>query len=141
MGNEMTGSPEELCREAYARYSAGDHDAMLELFDPEVTVFVAPPNFESGTYRGHAEYRQLLERWAGSWDEMRTVPVELTGKGEWALAIIEYIGRGTGSSVEVTQRSWELSHWPAGLCLRYEVYWDEAEGRSAFSRHAAESAV
>ena len=39
---------------------------MLELFDPEVEVFVAPPNFESGTYRGHEEYGALLERWGAS---------------------------------------------------------------------------
>ena len=56
----MSGSPEELCRLAYERYSAGEIDAMLELFHPEVEVFVAPPNFESGTYRGHEEYRNLL---------------------------------------------------------------------------------
>ncbi|MBN1530852.1 MAG: nuclear transport factor 2 family protein [Thermoleophilaceae bacterium] len=134
----MTATPEDLCRRAYARYSAGEIEAMLELFDPEVSVYVAPPNFESGTYRGQAEYRQLLERWAGSWDEMRTEPVELTGRGEWVLAIIEYVGRGAGSAVEIRQRSWELSHWPAGLCVRYEVYWDEAQGRSEFARHADE---
>jgi ketosteroid isomerase-like protein len=102
---------------------------------------VAPPNFESGTYRGHDEYRSLLDRWGSSWDEMRTEPKGLTAKGDWVLAIVEYIGLGAGSSVEVTQRSWELSHWPAGSCVRYEVFWDEADGRSAFARHAAESAA
>ncbi len=137
----MSGSPEEVCRLAYERYSAGDIAAMLELFDPEVEVYVAPPNFESGTYRGHQEYLGLLERWGSSWDEMRAEPRGLTVKGDWVLAVVEYIGLGAGSSVEVTQRSWELSHWPAGACVRYEVYWDEADGRAAFSRHAAESAV
>jgi len=137
----MSGSPEELCRLAYERYSAGEIEAMLELFDPEVEVYVAPPNFESGTYRGHDEYRQLLARWGSSWDEMRTEPKGLTVSGSWVLSIVEYIGLGKGSSIEVTQRSYELSHWPAGSCVRYEVYWDEADGRSAFSRHAAESAV
>ena len=62
--HRMSGSPEELCRLAYARYSAGEIEAMLELFHPDVEVYVAPPNFESGTYRGHDEYRELLERWA-----------------------------------------------------------------------------
>ena len=72
---------------------------------------------------------------------MRTEPKGLTVSGSWVLSIVEYIGLGKGSSIEVTQRSYELSHWPAGSCVRYEVYWDEADGRSAFSRHAAESAV
>ena len=67
----MSGSPEELCRLAYQRDSAGEIEAMLELFHPEVEVYVALLNFESGTYRGHDEYRQLLARWGSSWDETR----------------------------------------------------------------------
>jgi ketosteroid isomerase-like protein len=134
----VSESPAERCRLAYERYSAGDIEGMLELFDPEVEVYVAPPNFESGTYRGHGEYLQLLQRWGASWDEMRTVPKELRAEGDWVLALVEYVGLGTGSSVEVTQPSWELSHWPAGLCRRYEVYWDAAQGQSAFARHVAE---
>lgn len=138
MSDPVNGSVEERCRLAYDRYCAGDFAAMLELFDPDVEVIVAPPNFESGTYRGHAEYLQLVERWGASWDEMQASPVELAVAGSWVLAIVEYRGLGKGSSVEVTQRSWELSHWPAGYCVRYEVYWDEASGRAAFSEHAAE---
>src|SRR5215210_6827846 len=67
-------APEQLCRLAYKRYSQGDLDGLLELFAPEVEVYVAPPNFESGTYCGHSEYRGLLERWAQEWDEMRITP-------------------------------------------------------------------
>ena len=61
---------EQLCRLAYARYSEGDFDGLLALFDPAVEVYVAPPNFESGTYRGHDEYRRLIERWATQEDVM-----------------------------------------------------------------------
>jgi ketosteroid isomerase-like protein len=127
---------EQRTRLAYERYSAGDLTGMLELFDPAVEVFVAPPNFESGTYRGHAEYRALVDRWGASWDEMRVEPGKLETAGDWVLACVEYIGLGKGSSVEVTQPSWELSQWPAGLCVRYEVYWDRAEGLAAFAERA-----
>ena len=84
--HRMSESPEERCRLAYARFSAGDIDGMLELFHPDVEVFVAPPNFESGTYCGHDEYRGLLERWGASWDEMRMEPVRLSVAGDWVLA-------------------------------------------------------
>jgi ketosteroid isomerase-like protein len=133
----VSESPEELCRLAYVRYSDGDHDRLMELFDPAVEVFVAPPNFESGTYRGHDEYRGLLERWGASWDEMRVVPKQMSVAGDWVLAVVEYVGRGAGSSVEITQRSWELSHWPEGRCRRYEVYWDADQGLAAFAEHTA----
>ncbi len=53
---------------------------------------MAPPNFESGTYRG----------------------------------------RGKGSTVEVTQASWELSLSQDGQCTAYRVYGDRDEGLQAF---------
>jgi ketosteroid isomerase-like protein len=135
----MEPTPLELCSLAYARYSEGEFDALLELFDPQVEVFVAPPNFESGTYHGHAEYRALLERWAVPWDEMRITPKRLTGARDWVLAVVEYRGCGKGSGVEITQPSWELSLWPHGRCTRYEVYWDQQQGERAFARCAEDT--
>jgi ketosteroid isomerase-like protein len=131
---------ERLCRLAYERYSEGDFDGLLELFDPDVEVYVAPPNFESGTYHGHAEYRSLLERWAGSWKEMRITPQRVETAGEWILAEVLYVGCGRESDVEIDQPSWELSHWQEGRCKRYEVYWDSERGARAFAKCAGASA-
>jgi ketosteroid isomerase-like protein len=135
----MTPSNVHLCSQAYVRYSAGDIDGLHELFHSDVEVFVAPPNFESGTYRGHAEYRGLLERWAASWDEMRIEPRELDAAGDWILATVDYIGRGEGSGIEVTQPSWESSLWQNGVCTQYEVYWDPEQGTEAFARRRQEA--
>jgi ketosteroid isomerase-like protein len=125
-----------ICQLAYERYSAGDFDGLLELFDPHVEVYVAPPNFESGTYQGHAEYRALLERWAAPWEEMRIRPGRMETAGEWILAEVEYVGRGKASEIEVSQPSWELSLWQEGRCQRYEVYWDERQGERAFEKRS-----
>jgi ketosteroid isomerase-like protein len=123
---------EQLVRRAYELYSSADFPGLLELFDPRIEVYVAPPNFESGTYRGHEEYLELVQRWGASWDEMRIEPQSIEMKGDWALAAVEYIGRGAGSTVEVTQQSWELSLWQDGVCRAYRVYWDRDEGLRAF---------
>jgi ketosteroid isomerase-like protein len=48
----MNDSALDLCRRAYELYGRGDFDALLELFAADVVVYVAPPNFESGTYNG-----------------------------------------------------------------------------------------
>jgi ketosteroid isomerase-like protein len=128
----MDRDAERLVRHAYDLYSQGDFPGLLELFAPDVEVYVAPPNFESGTYHGHQEYLELVQRWGAAWDEMRTVPRSIEMKGDWALASVEYIGRGAGSTVEVTQPSWELSQWRDGLCRLYRVYWDRDEGLRAF---------
>lgn len=127
---------EQLCRLAYERYSEGDFDRMLELFAPDVEVYVAPPNFESGTYRGHVEYRGLIERWGAPWEEMRAVPVDIEAVGEWLLVSVEYIGKGTGSGIEITQPAWEVSLWQDGRCHRYEVYWDKEQGSGAFEERS-----
>lgn len=129
----------DTCRRAYELYGSGDIEAMLELFAPDVEVYVAPPNFESGTYRGRDEYAALLTRWGAEWESMRIKPRELTlGAGfdddaSWVLAMVDYHGRGQGSALEVDQPSWEVSLWRGGLCVRYEVYWEEAAGEAAFA--------
>ncbi len=130
----------QLCGEAYTRFSAGDLDGLLELFDPEVEVYVAPPNFESGTYNGHDAYRALLERWGASWDEMRISVESMELAGDWVLASVEYVGRVKGSELEVRQPSWELSQWVDGRCRRYVVHWDPDQGRAAFQERAGEAA-
>lgn len=128
---------ERLCREAYERYGAGDFDALLELFDPEVDVYVAPPNFESGRYHGHDEYRGLIERWGSAWAEMRIEPLEMRVSGDWVLARVDYVGRAAASELEVTQSSWEVSEWVGGRCRRYEVYWDRDEGERRLAEAGA----
>jgi ketosteroid isomerase-like protein len=125
----------DICKVAYERYSGGDFDGLLELFHPEVEVYVAPPNFESGTYEGHQQYRDLIDRWGAPWEEMRITTGRMEAAGEWILAEVRYTGRGKASEVEVTQPSWELSLWRDGLCTRYEVYWDERQGERAFEKH------
>jgi ketosteroid isomerase-like protein len=128
----MDQGAERLVWHAYDLYSQADFPGLLELFAPDVEVYVAPPNFESGTYRGHEEYLGLVQRWGAAWDEMRIEPKAIEMKGDWALASVEYIGRGSGSTVEVTQRSWELSLWRDGVCRLYRVYWDRDDGLRAF---------
>ena len=67
--------------------TAADFDAMLELFAEDVVVYVAPPNFESGTYEGRATYRALIERWGAPWSEMRIEPLSMEPAGDWILAL------------------------------------------------------
>jgi ketosteroid isomerase-like protein len=137
----MNDSPLDLCRRAYELYGRGDFDALLELFAADVVVYVAPPNFESGTYEGRESYRRLIERWGASWSTMVIEPVSLTAAADWVLARVDYRGCPQGSEIEVRQQSWELSLWRGGACRRYEVYWDAEEGRRAFAEVERKSSV
>ena len=128
-----------LCRRAYELYGQGRFDEMLQLFAVDVEVYVAPPNFESGTYNGRDSYRKLIERWGGAWSEMAIEPQSMELAGEWVLAKVEYHGR-TDADLEVRQMSWELSLWRDGRVQRYEVYWDPEQGRAAFAERELQSA-
>jgi ketosteroid isomerase-like protein len=131
----------ELCRRAYELYGRGEFDAMLELFADDVEVYVAPPNFESGTYTGVEAYRRLIERWGAAWAEMAIEPLSMKPVGEWVLAKVEYRGCTHETDIEVRQTSWELSLWRDGQVRSYEVYWDPEQGRRAFAEREAETAV
>jgi ketosteroid isomerase-like protein len=131
----------ERCKQAYELYGAGDFDAMLELFAEDVQVYVAPPNFESGTYRGRATYRALIERWGAPWSEMRIEPLSMEPAGDWILAKVEYHGRARSGDLVIQQLSWELSLWRDGQVQRYEVYWDADEGARMFAERQAEAAA
>jgi ketosteroid isomerase-like protein len=122
-----------LCRRAYELYGQGRFDEMLELFATDVEVYVAPPNFESGTYDGRDAYRKLIERWGAAWSEMVIEPQSMELAGQWVLATVEYHGRTRDADLEVRQTSWELSLWRDGQVQRYEVYWDPEQGRAAFA--------
>ena len=131
----------ERCKRAYELYGSGDFDAMLQLFAEDVEVYVAPPNFESGTYRGRDAYRRLIERWGGAWSEMRIEPLSMKAAGKWVLAKVEYHGRTSDGDLEIRQHSWELSLWREGQVQKYEVYWDPEAGPSAFAAREAEAAA
>jgi ketosteroid isomerase-like protein len=131
----------ELCRRAYELYGRGDFDSMLELFAEGVEVYVAPTNFESGTYQGREAYRGLLERWGEAWSGMRIEPLSMKAVGEWVLARVEYSGRTRDSALEIRQASWELSLWRGGQVRKYELYWDADQGRRAFAEREARLAA
>ena len=136
----MGEDPLALCRRAYELYGQGRFEEMLELFAADVEVYVAPPNFESGTYSGRDAYRKLIERWGGSWSQMVIEPQSMELAGEWVLAKVEYHGRTRDDDLEIRQMSWEASLWHDGQVQRYEVYWDAAQGRAAFAERAVPSA-
>jgi ketosteroid isomerase-like protein len=131
----------ELCKRAYHLYGHGDFDAMLQLFAEDVEVYVAPPNFESGTYQGREAYRRLIERWGAAWLEMRIEPLSMKPVGDWVLAKVEYRGRTRDSDLEISQPSWELSLWRDGQVRKYEVYFDADQGPRAFAEREAEVAT
>jgi ketosteroid isomerase-like protein len=98
---------EEIAR-CYEALNAGDAQAFLDLYDPEIELFVpswAGP--DGGLYRGAEE----VNRWYGNnfaqWTDQHWEIIELIERGSTVLCTLHWTGKGKRSGVELAGRfSW-----------------------------------
>ncbi len=85
--------------EAFRR---GDLDAVLELLDPEIEVYMPSELANSGTYRGHDGYRQWLAQWLEAWDDfdLELDDFEAVGRTH-VVSRAHQTARGRGSGIPV----------------------------------------
>ena len=97
----------EVVRRAGAAWQSGGPDAMLEFLDPEIEWRVRLDLPDAGTYRGHAEVRQLFGRFEEVLEKMRYEPLEFIDAGELVVMPLHWWGRGRLSGAEVAERQGE----------------------------------
>jgi ketosteroid isomerase-like protein len=85
--------------EAFRR---GDFDAVLELLDPEIEVYMPSELANSGTYRGHDGYRRWLAQWLEAWDDfdLELDDIEAVGRTH-VVSRAHQTARGRGSGIPV----------------------------------------
>jgi ketosteroid isomerase-like protein len=72
-----------------------------------------------------------VERWFGTWDEIRMTPERFIEDGDRVLALMTIQGRGKGSGVPVVIRSADLWTIRDGKIISLVGYTDRAEGLEA----------
>lgn len=116
-------SPEdrvELVRRGFEAWEAGDVEAVLELFDPEIEVFTAEGLINAGTYRGHESFLRWTQQWFEAWEDFHNTPQEIVAVGNrHAVARVHQTGRGRGSGVDVEMTvGWAFEvHDRRAVCL------------------------
>ena len=93
----------EIVQRAYEAWNRGDRETAFEFLNPDAEVSL-PPNFpEAGTYRGHAEIRQLMEvQLLPILKELRAEPERFLDAGDDQVVVfIRYAGRGSATGIEV----------------------------------------
>lgn len=100
--------------EAFRR---GDLDAVLELLDPEIEVYMPSDLANAGTYHGHDRYRQWLSQWLEAWDDfdLELDDVEAVGRTH-VVSRAHQTARGKGSGI------------PVEMWISY--LWDVRDGRA-----------
>jgi ketosteroid isomerase-like protein len=96
----------ELAREGISAYDAGDVEAALRLFSPEIEVHSPPGTVNVGTYRGIEGFLKWASMWNEAWGRFNREILRVEAVGErHVVAVVEQKGVGRGSGVEVQQVS------------------------------------
>jgi ketosteroid isomerase-like protein len=108
-----------------------DFDAMLETGDPEIEIVT----LMTGTYRGHAGWRQLVEQMAEEVSGFQFVPEDLIDVGQdRVVAVTRWVGTGRTSGIALSQTIGLVYTFRDGLVVRQESFRNRAEALKAVGR-------
>jgi hypothetical protein len=119
----------QTIRETYAKYNAGDFDAVLELMDENVAWMPPPSSPEPNPLYGHDAVREYML--PNLFDEQSAEPLEIIDEGDRVLVVVRVWARGRGSGAEIDQTIFHLWHIEGGRVVRFEVYMERDEAMAA----------
>ena len=122
------GQRVSLIRQAYAAWSRGDLDGMLELLDPDVHYWssgVFPGLADS--YRGHEGMRRFWADFHDMWQSIEINPIRFEEEGDLVVALWEFDGVGRGG-VHVERQGAQIARFDGDLVVRVKTFgdWDSA---------------
>jgi ketosteroid isomerase-like protein len=112
----------DAARAQYERWNAGDFEAWIAGFHPEVELVssVTALLFGQGDYRGHEGLREFVVQYLESWGHFRLEPQEFITVGDRVVVITHAIGRGRGSGATVEHDLAQVWSFRDGLPIRQE---------------------
>jgi ketosteroid isomerase-like protein len=120
----------EIVRRMYDAFAAGDADATLAIFDPDV-VIDASHRVDGRVGHGREELVAIVGEWMSTWDDWREEVEEIRGAGDQVLVISTQRGRGKGSGADWENRFGMLYDIQGGKISRWTVYDDPNEALKA----------
>ena len=119
----------EIVSRAYAAFNAGDIEASLAFFHPEIewnTYIVPGPG--GGVYHGHDGVRELWSDAKKGFGGFKNIPEQLFEAGDRVVAFVRIEGVGTKSGIPVEARIAHVYEFRDGeiACVRSFEDRDEA---------------
>jgi ketosteroid isomerase-like protein len=114
--------------------SRGDLEELLRYYHPDVEILIAQLD-EGGlwggdfdeSYHGQERFLALTRQWLEAWDDLRLEPEELLDEGGNTFSFIAtWVGRGSGSGVEVTT-SYQARQTMIGDRIARVEFWADRE--------------
>jgi len=95
----------EILRRALPSANAGDWDAVVEAYDPEVEFRDLRPTPDApDVQRGHAGVRGVVARWTEIYDEFGAEVYEYVDAHPWVICDTEWHGKAKGSDSHIRTR-------------------------------------
>ena len=121
----MSSGNAEIVRRSLEAFARGDFDAALAAFAPGAEWHTAADEPDSRTWRGTAEMRELMDRFAEPWADRFDGVQRFEGfseRGDWVIAawVARLRGRGSGMTVEASE-TWAVLV-ERGAIVRVEEY-------------------
>jgi ketosteroid isomerase-like protein len=106
-------------------------DAPWELVDRDIVYVIDPPAWLAGTYRGHAELKDVLRRTWEVYDEFRFEIDEFIDAGDSVVALGAAHVRGALSGATAVQTGAAVSRVRDGRIVAFRVCFDRDDALAA----------
>jgi steroid delta-isomerase-like uncharacterized protein len=124
------GQAREIAEKFYERFAAGDHDGVVQLFDPECVHVTPAGEMSLGDWRhfGEAFKRALPDAHmavSSVVESGETVAIEARFQGTHENALVTPQGEIPASGNQIDSRFADFFRIANGRVVEHRVYWDQ----------------
>jgi ketosteroid isomerase-like protein len=112
----------ELVGEIYDRFRAGDIEAALARFHPDIEIHERPVIPDPQVHRGHEGVLASLRESRSAFQGLDMVPEEFLSAGGHVIVVFRFQGKGRGSGIPIDERLAHLWTIRDGKVIRMAVY-------------------
>jgi ketosteroid isomerase-like protein len=118
----MSAENVEIVRCGHEAFERGDLPGLLEVMDPEIVCYTAPPLPDAAEYRGHDGMLQWAANWIEGFADYVQRAESYYDAGDYVIATVYQHGRGEQSGAPVEQHFWFLHEVREGKLVRIGVH-------------------
>jgi ketosteroid isomerase-like protein len=122
LGSMVSQGDTALLKRFYEAINLGDVDAVLELCDQDVEVYMAPDVVAAIAPRGHRDVGEYLRGWFDSWHEYRPEPEDFVSAGGQVIALVSLRARGKGSRFQIEEQIADVFEMEGGKISKLRLY-------------------
>jgi ketosteroid isomerase-like protein len=112
-----------LIAAGFARYNAGDVEAVISLAAPDIHAHIPPTMANSGDYHGPEEFRVMLDHWHSAWGEYRFEVEDVVEVAPGRIVVsLRFVGRGLESGAQVDQRQGQFIEVDDGRMRQWRLF-------------------